>query len=746
MINTAGVIISVNQMQALHILRETAAARSSTTTLVEKEASTRRSFAAIMAQRREQHDVVATQTLRSDVVTHPSLLVIPRFYRRASEDEGAAEEEAVVTATTTPRAASRSRAASSASASPTTPTAKTQTQTSPLSSALRSSRLVRTRSMTTPLDTTAHWAELDREEERRAINSDMRHLLRTGFLQERSVEILTQRDILEIQQLVEGLCAPLDETRPRGSQGDLDYEMFKQARELFVEWVVNEMVAPRGRSASHGDDDDGEEEEEEEEEGGSAVPITRELATLRAARKAQVAFAPDIFLQFPRDGLGRIESRLFLSFLISYSRYLQARVHLTLRDDSDTLDNDNSTIGSWRKGRLHEDDLEQYIREVISALPSVQDLHEKYPNLLQFYVNTVMRHFLFFETKRAVWLADGSVSPTFSVTELLASDSLRELLSLRYMGAIPGRSGCERSFSTDEGGGDLDHDGDGNGGGGTSFLANTGPMRSVSMGDAGESAAAAIEAGTLGIGPGSSCISSPLTRAEGAGEEGWEGGEGVSNATVTWLMPQNTLSLWAIFHRLDSRKSGLLSKEDLRGYGSGCYTDVFWTRLYQEIETFRGGLDDDEEEEGGAKETPLAHASVSDGTQEMDYKTFVDLLLALEYRHTPQALRFFWPLLDVRKQGYIDAWTIHYFFREVIASPNFSARDTPNPEDVKDEIFDMVKPANPHRITFDDLVRCGVGGAFVGEREGGGCWALALLAHALPPPSLFLLFALQALC
>ena len=35
----------------------------------------------------------------------------------------------------------------------------------------------------------------------------------------------------------------------------------------------------------------------------------------------------------------------------------------------------------------------------------------------------------------------------------------------------------------------------------------------------------------------------------------------------------------------------------------------------------------------------------------MDYKTFVDLILALEYRHTTQALRFFWPLLDVKKRG-----------------------------------------------------------------------------------------------
>jgi hypothetical protein len=61
---------------------------------------------------------------------------------------------------------------------------------------------------------------------------------------------------------------------------------------------------------------------------------------------------------------------------------------------------------------------------------------------------------------------------------------------------------------------------------------------------------------------------------------------------------------------------------------------------------------------------------------------------------------------------YIDAWTIHYFFKEVVASPNFAARDKPNVEDVKDEIFDMVKPRDPFKITFNDLVASGVGGVF----------------------------------
>jgi hypothetical protein len=643
-------------MDALQLLQ------SEPPSLAEAEASTQREYAAIMAVRSERLARERSEAMAGAL--HPSLRVIPRFFEARDAVERTAQGSSFSAMSTPARTPKRS--SSSSSAGSTTP------PISPLSSALRSSRsLRRTSGARAAFDDSglATSEVLDSEEERRAILSDLRHIMRTDFLRERSVEILTQGDIIEIHRLIETLCAPLDATLPHGSQGDLDFEMFKQARALFVTWSVEGMVAPR---AVFGDtEDDGAAADADHtvsEEARAREPITHELAAARAARKAQVAFAPTVFEQFPRDNLGRIESRLFLAFLVSYSRYLQARVHLALYDD-DALEGDDTVVGSWRKARLHEDDLEQYIHEVIPALPSVQDLAEKYPNLLAFYVLTVMRHFLFFGTKRAVWLPDGAVSTTFSATELLASDSLRELLSLRYMGATlrsPPRAAL-RLESPRSGGSSGGGDGDGAVGTGPASPNEAGPMRAVSMDGASQAAAAAIERGALGIGPGSSCINSPISAAEERAA-GWS--DALDGGAVTWLMPQNTLCLWAIFHRLDSRKAGLLSQEDLRGYGEGCYTDLFWTRLYQEIETFcaarpsgddgdgddqrdggERGEDGSAAEEGAEEGEGAKREPRTGGTQEMDYKTFVDLILALEYRHTTQALRFFWPLLDVKKRG-----------------------------------------------------------------------------------------------
>ena len=87
----------------------------------------------------------------------------------------------------------------------------------------------------------------------------------------------------------------------------------------------------------------------------------------------------------------------------------------------------------------------------------------------------------------------------------------------------------------------------------------------------------------------------------------------------------------------------------------------------------------------------------------MDFKTYLDLVLAFENLATDQALSYFWRLLDVRKLGYVDVFAINFFFREIAESIRDEGYDAPHTPDVVDEIFDMVKPANPARITFEDL-------------------------------------------
>ena len=46
-----------------------------------------------------------------------------------------------------------------------------------------------------------------------------------------------------------------------------------------------------------------------------------------------------------------------------------------------------------------------------------------------------------------------------------------------------------------------------------------------------------------------------------------------------------------------------------------------------------------------------------------DYKTYLDFVLALENRKEPEALRYLFRILDVQQRGYLNVFSLNYFFR-----------------------------------------------------------------------------------
>lgn len=121
----------------------------------------------------------------------------------------------------------------------------------------------------------------------------------------------------------------------------------------------------------------------------------------------------------------------------------------------------------------------------------------------------------------------------------------------------------------------------------------------------------------------------------------------------------------------------MLSKKELANYGSGTLTSVFLDRIFCECLTYDG---------------------------EMDYRTYLDFVLALENRHEPQALQYLFKILDVDHSGYLTAATLMYFFKGIQEQIETHQADPVNFEDVKNEIFDMVKPVDSTRISLKDLL------------------------------------------
>ena len=50
----------------------------------------------------------------------------------------------------------------------------------------------------------------------------------------------------------------------------------------------------------------------------------------------------------------------------------------------------------------------------------------------------------------------------------------------------------------------------------------------------------------------------------------------------------------------------------------------------------------------------------------MDYKTYLDFVLAMENKKTPQALSYFFKILDVFHKNAIDTFIINMFFRPIV--------------------------------------------------------------------------------
>ncbi|KAI9337216.1 hypothetical protein BDR26DRAFT_919767 [Obelidium mucronatum] len=127
---------------------------------------------------------------------------------------------------------------------------------------------------------------------------------------------------------------------------------------------------------------------------------------------------------------------------------------------------------------------------------------------------------------------------------------------------------------------------------------------------------------------------------------------------------------------LDTNQNGLISRAEMSKFNSGTMTDVYLDRLFDERQTGKGQL---------------------------DYRTFVDLVLAIENPQATEAITYQFKLLDVKGQGYLDDFT---FVEKMVTF----GHEPVHVADVVNEVFDMANPKASDRITLDDLLKCGVGG------------------------------------
>ena len=101
-----------------------------------------------------------------------------------------------------------------------------------------------------------------------------------------------------------------------------------------------------------------------------------------------------------------------------------------------------------------------------------------------------------------------------------------------------------------------------------------------------------------------------------------------------FVQPSYCFTIIGQFLNLDTDNNGLLSRKELEQYNKKSIPGVLLDRVFQECQTYGG---------------------------EMDYRGFLDFVLANENIDSSESIMYFFKLLDLKGDGYLDEFCIRYF-------------------------------------------------------------------------------------
>ena len=175
-----------------------------------------------------------------------------------------------------------------------------------------------------------------------------------------------------------------------------------------------------------------------------------------------------------------------------------------------------------------------------------------------------------------------------------------------------------------------------------------------------------------------------------------------SQVATNWFSGQNALKLYSLFLELDRNKTGCLSVDDMLQFPGTPDEAAQLTRIALER---------------------IFEANVAYSPLEMDYKTFLDLCLAIENKTTVESLTYFWRAVDLEHTGRLGPDTIKLLYRGVYDALRGVNYDAPSPENVVVEVFDLLGCNDPRGPTFGELVKSGQGHVvFSMLLDCGGFW------------------------
>ncbi|RVX22363.1 putative serine/threonine-protein phosphatase 2A regulatory subunit B'' subunit TON2 [Vitis vinifera] len=376
------------------------------------------------------------------------------------------------------------------------------------------------------------------------------------------------------------------------------------------------------------------------------------VCTEQIGPKCRRFFSPSNFMKFEKDESGRIAILPFYLYVMRTVSLTQARIDMSeLDEDSD--------------GFLQPHEMEAYIRGLIPNLAQLRDMPAAF---VQMYCRIAAHKFFFFcDPHRRDWKGnDGK----FPLVHLVEKCELR--MEDMVMLSVGGRELMRFSAFLLEGGVEL-------------FLSSSTACFDSYQIDCLSFSLFLIGKACIKKVLLSNCLQELMELHQESEEEVTD-----TEQAENWFSLTSAQRICDMFLALDKDMNGTLSKQELREYADGTLTEIFIERAFDE-HVRRG-------KSGGGN------------AREMDFESFLDFVLALENKDTPEGLTYLFRCLDLHGRGYLTTADIHTLFRDVhqkwIEGGNYELCI----EDVRDEIWDMVKPADELRITLADLLACKQGG------------------------------------
>ncbi|KAH8605358.1 hypothetical protein ERJ75_001618800 [Trypanosoma vivax] len=168
-----------------------------------------------------------------------------------------------------------------------------------------------------------------------------------------------------------------------------------------------------------------------------------------------------------------------------------------------------------------------------------------------------------------------------------------------------------------------------------------------------------------------------------------------------WFSPSITSYLYDKFLLLDTRATGTLNADNLKLYKKGLPT------------TLDDGLPHGVGPLSSLFIDRFFETNVMMAGSELDFRKFVDFVIAVEFLPQCQRPLFFWNILDIEGNGVLSPIHVNYFFREIRSKLVAAGLEVPSVETVVQEVFDIIPTAEPLRITREEFLNAPQAGLFV---------------------------------